>query len=60
MTDAIFMQNMIKTHQLLFKTKFDQNNTSKRTRLHQSFQNFLREHASEPPSISVADIIISI
>ena len=32
----------------------------KRTRLRQSFKNFLGEHAPEPPSISVADIIISI
>ena len=32
----------------------------KRTRLHQSFKNFLGKHAPEPPSISVADIIISI
>ena len=30
-----------------FKTKSDQNNTSKRTRFHQSFQNFLSEHAPE-------------
>ena len=43
---------------VLFKTKSDQNNTSKRTRLHRSFQNFLGEHASEPPSIAVAEIII--
>ena len=27
---------------------------------HQPFQNFLKEHAPEPHSISVADIIISI
>ena len=33
---------------VLFKTKSDQNNTSKRTRLHQLFQNFLGDHASEP------------
>ena len=45
---------------VLFKTKSDQNITSKWTRLHQSFQNFLGEHAYEPPSISVADITISI
>ena len=45
---------------LFFKTKFDQNNTSKRTRLHQSFQNFLEEHASEFPSMSAADVTISI
>ena len=43
-----------------FKTKSDQNNTSKRTRFHQSFQNFLGEHAPEPPSISVAGITICI
>ena len=41
---------------VLFKTEFGQNNTSKRTRLHQSFKNFLGEHAPEPHSISVADI----
>ena len=41
-----------------FKTKSDQNNTSKRTRFHQSFQNFLGEHAPEPPGISVAGITI--
>ena len=28
----------------------------KRTRLHQSLENFLGEHAPKPPSISVADI----
>ena len=33
-------------------------NTSKPTRLHQSFQNFRGEHVPEPPSISVADITI--
>ena len=43
-----------------FKTKSDQNNTSNRTRFHQSFQNFLGEHAPEPPSISVAGITICI
>ena len=32
----------------------------KRTRLHQSFKNFLGNHAPEPPSTSVADIIISL
>ena len=37
---------------LFFKTKSDQNNTSKRTRLHQSFQNFLGEHAPEPPTLA--------
>ena len=42
---------------VLFKTSYDQNNTSKRTRLHQSFQNY---HVPEPHSISVADIIIYI
>ena len=41
-------------------TSSDQNNTSKPTRLHQSFQNFRGEHVPEPPSISVADITISI
>ena len=43
---------------VLIKTKFDHNNTSKRTRLHQTLKNCLREHAPEPPNISVADIII--
>ena len=31
-----------------FKTKSDPNNTSQRTRLHESFQNFLAEHAPKP------------
>ena len=43
-----------------FKTKSDQNNTSKRTRILQSFQNFHGEHAPEPPSISVAGITICV
>ena len=43
---------------ILFKTRSDQNNTSKRTRLHQSFQNLLGGYAPEPPNISVADITI--
>ena len=42
------------------KSKSDQNNTSKRYRLNQSFQNFLEEQTPEPPSISIADITISI
>ena len=41
-----------------FKTKSDQNNTSKRTRLPQSFKKKFGEHALEPPGISVADITI--
>ena len=41
-----------------FRTKSDQNNTSKRTRLPQSLKHFLGEHALEPPSISVADTTI--
>ena len=45
---------------VLFMTLSDQNTTSKRIVLHQSFQNFRREHVPEPPSISVADITISI
>ena len=45
---------------VLFMTKSDQNNTSKRTRLYQSFQNFPGEHAPKSANISVADITISI
>ena len=43
-------------------TESDQNNTSKRTKLHQSFKNFLGEHVPQPTiaSRSVADIIIYI
>ena len=45
---------------VFFKTKSDKNNTSKRTRLHQLYQNSFVEHASELPSMSAADITISI
>ena len=41
---------------IIFKSRSDQNNTSKRTRLHETFQNLLGGYAPEPPNISVADI----
>ena len=43
---------------VLSNTKSKQYNTSKRTRLHQSFKNTFGEHAPEPPNISVADVTI--
>ena len=85
-TNAMFMQNIIKRHQLehvffsnfskskithskmvarcvsriiifnnkywYLKTKYDQNKTSNRSRLHQSFNFFLREHAPNPIHLS--------
>ena len=43
---------------VLLKAKFDLNNRSKRTRLHQSLKHFLGEYAPEPPNTSVAAITI--
>ena len=47
---------LFRTH--IYRAGNVQNNTSKPTRLHQSFKFFCGEHVPEPTSISVADITI--